>query len=298
MSTPPISRKKTESTPADPDQGPTVSTETAQPAASTAIKTRFVCALQSTGRVGKSTALQSLASWLDFAGVPWAGVDADPEHTSFSNAFPSVAHFPLTDADSMERIFRHAASRPVCLVDFPAGVTDLVLSHIERRQVLRGFLEKGVRLTVLLFASPDPTAEASLRAVYTALKGKADFVVIRNDARFSAARFEESALARTLAEQGMPTLSLPALSSFTLREVTQAESKLRRRISLAEARGHVGTDSRLDLDYFINQVWAQWEDDAALIVPDQGLIQQRLERSTEPVAKGAAYDEFADPLDL
>ena len=298
MSTPPISRKKTDSMPTDPGQVQPASTETAQPAASTVIKTRFVCALQSTGRVGKSTALQSLASWLDFAGVPWAGVDADPEHTSFSNAFPSVAHFPLTDADSMERIFRHAASRPVCLVDFPAGVTDQVLSHIERRQVLRGFLEKGVRLTVLLFASPDPTAEASLRAVYTALKGKADFVVIRNDARFSATRFEESALARTLAEQGVPTLSLPALSSFTLREVAQAESKLRRRVSLAEARGHVGTDSRLDLDYFINQVWAQWEDSAALIVPDQSLIQQRLERATEPAAKGAAYDEFADPLDL
>lgn len=265
-----------------------------------ACKTRFICALQSTGRVGKSTAIQSLASYLDFAGVTWDGVDADPEHRSFSSAFPDVAHFPLTSPENLDRIFRHADSAPVCLADFPAGSTETILDHLKRRQVLTGFAERGVRITVLLFASPDPTAEASLRAVFTTLKGQVDFIVVQNDARFSSARFADSPAAKTLAELGAPTLSLPALSSFSLREVAQAEAKLRRRLSLAEARGHVGTDSRLDLDYFINQVWAQWEQHAALIVPEAKLIQHRLERAGEPAtaAKGAAYDEFADPLDL
>ena len=241
-------------------------------------KTRFICALQSTGRVGKSTAIQSLASYLDFAGVTWDGVDADPEHRSFSSAFPDVAHFPLSSPESLDQIFRHADSAPVCLADFPAGSTETILDHLKRRQVLTGFAERGVRMTVLLFSSPDPTAEASFRAVFTTLKNQVDFIVVRNDARFSSARFAGSPAGKALAELGAPTVILPALSSLSLREVAQTESKLRRRLSLAEARQHVGTDSRLDLDYFTNQVWAQWEQHAALIVPDAKLIQHRLER--------------------
>ncbi len=288
---------KAPKTKAPASQTPPFASETPSPAGDG--KTRFICALQSTGRVGKSTAIQSLASYLDFAGVPWAGVDADPEHTSFSNAFASVAHFPLSTPESLDQIFRHADSAPVCLADFPAGATETILDHLKRRQVLTGFRERSIRMTILLFASPDPTAEASFRAVFTALRGQADFILVQNDARFSSARFAGSRAAQTLAELGAPTLTLPALSSFTLREVAQAEGKLRRRLSLAEARQHVGTDSRLDLDYFINRVWAQWEDQAALIVPDAQLIAHRLERVAEPAAAGrGAYDEFADPLDL
>jgi hypothetical protein len=209
-----------------------------------------------------------------------------------------VAHFPLSSPENLDRIFRHADSAPVCLADFPAGSTETILDHLKRRQVLVGFAERGVRMTVLLFASPDPTAEASLRAVFTTLKGQVDFIVVQNDARFSSARFASSPAARSLAEMGTPTVTLPALSSFSLREVAQAEGKLRRRLPLAEARQHVGTDSRLDIDYFTNQVWAQWEEHADLIVPDAKLIQHRLERAAEPATHGAAYDEFADPLDL
>ena len=282
------------------DKASRTKTPTSEAPSPAPCKTRFLCALQSTGRVGKSTAIQSLASYLDFAGVPWAGVDADPEHRTFSSAFPDVAHFPLSSPESLDQIFRHADSAPVCLVDFPAGSTENILDHLKRRQVLTGFAERGVKMTVLLFSSPDPTAEASFRAVFTTLKGQVDFILVQNDARFSSARFASSPAGKTLAGLGAPTVTLSALSSFSLREVAQAESKLRRRLSLAEARAHVGTDSRLDLDYFTNQVWAQWEQHAALIVPDAKLIQHRLERATGPAtaARGAAYDEFADPLDL
>ena len=262
------------------------------------LKTRFVCALQSTGRVGKSTALQGIASWLEFAGVPWAGVDADPEHTTFSDVFTSVAHFPLTTADSLDKIFRHADYRPVCLVDFPAGATDQLLDHIERRQVLAGFREKGVRMTVLLFASPDPTAEESFRRVFTALRGEVDFMLVHNDARYSSARFDASRAAATLADLATPPVTLPARSTLTLREVAAAEAKLRRRLSLAEAREHVGTDSRLDLDYFTGRVWQQLEDCAERIVPDPAAIGRRVERAGSQSVRAAAYDRFTDPLDL
>ncbi len=285
---------KAPKTKAPASQFPSPANEAAVPC-----KTRFLCALQSTGRVGKSTAIQSLASYLDFAGVLWAGVDADPEHRTFSSAFANVAHFPLSTPENLDQIFRHADTAPVSLVDFPAGSTETILDHLKRRQVLVGFGERGVRMTVLLFASPDPTAEASFRAVFATLKGQVDFILVQNDARFSSVRFASSPAAKALAELGAPTVTLPALSSLSLREVAQAEGKLRRRLPLAEARQHVGTDSRLDLDYFTNQVWAQWEEHADLIVPDPKLILHRLERAVEPAnAPGAGYDEFADPLDL
>ena len=56
----------------------------------------------------------------------------------------------------------------------------------------------------------------------------------------------------------------------------------------AEARTHVGTDSHFDLDNVFRRVAAQCEDAAAVLLPDPGLIQRRVERMPEkraPIAR-------------
>ena len=261
------------------------------------LQATILCALQSTGRIGKTTTLQALAHWLDFAQVEWTGLDADPEHKGFSERFSKVAHLPLTKPEALDSIFRFAGQKsPVAIVDFPAGATTEVLRHMEARNVLDALDARGARLVVLIFGSPDPTAEASLRDVLVALRDRARYVVIQNDARFSSERFAASKAAELLRSKGAPTLVLPALSSLTLREIGEAESKLRRRLALAEAREHVGTDSRLDLDYFCQRVAAQGEEAAETLLPAASLIQRRLERSASAAKR--TIDEFADPLDI
>ena len=131
----------------------------------------LICAMQSTGRIGKSTSTQVIASWLEFAGIKWSGIDADPEHTNFSEYFMRVDRQPITAPGSLDAIFRTAGKNtPVTLVDFPAGATRTVLDHLETRQTLDALDARGVGLVILLFGSPDPTAESSLREVVTALE--------------------------------------------------------------------------------------------------------------------------------
>lgn len=272
--------------------------KTADPQTTTvAPSATIICALQSTGRIGKTTTIEAIASWLDFAQVDWTGVDADPEHKGFSDRFSKVAHLPLSKPDALDSIFRFAGQKsPVAIVDFPAGATGEVLQHIEARQVLDALEARGARLVVLIFGSPDPTAEASLRDVLLALRGRVKYMVVQNDARFSSERFSGSKAGELLRSQGAATLALPALSSLTLREIGQAEAKLRRRLTLAEAREHVATDSKLDLDYFCQRVSSQCEDAAEVLLPSPQLIQRRIERSGSATKR--TVDQFADPLDI
>ena len=257
----------------------------------------MICALQSTGRIGKSTSTQVIASWLEFAGIKWSGVDADPEHTNFSEYFMRVDRQPITTAGSLDTVFRNAGrNNPVTLVDFPAGATRTVLDHLETRQTLDALDARGVGMVVLLFGSPDPTAESSLREVVSALRDRAKYVLIRNDARFSSEKFDASPVAERLRVRGVPTINLPQLSPLTLREVAGLENQFKRRLTWAEARTHVGTDSHFDLDNVFRRVAAQCEDAAAVLLPDPALIQRRVERL--PEAERRALDKFSDPLDF
>ena len=268
-----------------------------EPRDSTARQATMICALQSTGRIGKSTSTQVIASWLEFAGIKWSGVDADPEHTNFSEYFMRVDRQPLTSAGSLDTIFRNAGrNTPVTLVDFPAGSTRTVLDHLETRQTLDALDARGVGIVVLLFGSPDPTAEGSLREVVTALRDRARYVVVRNDARFSSEKFDASPVAQRLRGRGVPTITLPPLSPLTLREVAGLENQFKRRLTWAEARGHVGTDSHFDLDNVFRRVAAQCEDAAEVLLPDPALIQKRVERM--PENERQALDKFSDPLDF
>ena len=257
----------------------------------------LICALQSTGRIGKSTSIQVIASWLDFAGVKWEGTDADPEHTNFSEYFMRVDRQPVTTAGSLDAIFRKAGKgASVTLVDFPAGATRTVLDHLETRQTLDALDARGVGMVVLLFGSPDPTAEGSLREVVTALRDRAKYVLIRNDARFSSEKFDASPAAQRLRARGTPTITLPMLSPLTLREVSALENQFKRRLTWAEARTHVGTDSHFDLENVFSQVAAQCEDAAGVLLPDADMVQRRVER--KPGSERRALDKFSDPLDF
>ena len=288
-----MSKKPAPGEPAAPNAPAIAAVPPADPTAASTL----ICALQSTGRIGKSTSTQVIASWLDFAGIKWGGVDADPEHTTFSEYFMRVTHQPITTPSSLDSIFRHAGkSTPVSLADFPAGSTRMILDHFEARQTLDALDARGVQLVVLLFGSPDPTAEASLREVVMALRDRARYVLVRNDARFSSEKFDASPVAERLRARGAPTLTLPVLSPLTLREVAGLENQFKRRLTWAEAREHVGTDSHFDLDNVFQQVAAQCEDAAGVLLPDAGLVQRRVER--KPVGVRRTVDKFSDPLDF
>ena len=86
------------------------------------ITRRFIACTQSTGRVGKSTVAEGLISWLRYAGIEFAAVDADSQHQTLSRRYPEyVEIFDATKTlDDFARMVQALPNLPVILVDFPA----------------------------------------------------------------------------------------------------------------------------------------------------------------------------------
>ena len=85
------------------------------------IKHRFVTCLQSSGRIGKSTVMEGIMTWADFAGVPFAAVDCDAEHRTLSERFPDATFVDATRSnDEFLRLINEMPDIPLALADFPA----------------------------------------------------------------------------------------------------------------------------------------------------------------------------------
>lgn len=241
--------------------------------AATKPKHRVVTALQSTGRLGKSTVLEAFASWLDFAGVPFAGADLDGDHRTFSDKLNGagverVGAFSLDQPDHLDDALRSVNIAPVVLMDVPAGGTERILDHIVNARVLDAMEEKGARWTVFVFSSPDPTAGHSLGHIFHVLKDHADFIIVRNPARFSSDEFERTSGREDLRARNTPTITMPAMSGGTLREVTELQDAKQRFFTLAEAKSQLGVDSRFAVDAFLGSMFRQFEENASILVPE------------------------------
>ena len=94
-------------------------------------KRRFVACTQSTGRVGKSTVAEGLISWLRYAGIEFAAIDADSQHQTLWNRYPDeVAIFDATKTlDDFARMIQtgsHDFGRPLSKKSI--GLTDPLLA--------------------------------------------------------------------------------------------------------------------------------------------------------------------------
>src|SRR5271156_5757931 len=112
-----------------------------------AISRRFITCTQSTGRVGKSTVAEGLISWLRYAGVEFAAVDADSQHQTLSRRYPEyVETFDATQTfDDFAHMVQALPDLPVIVVDFPAQATDFLLSAAAHFRLLEFFGAAGIR---------------------------------------------------------------------------------------------------------------------------------------------------------
>jgi hypothetical protein len=128
-----------------------------------AISRRFITCTQSTGRVGKSTVAEGLITWMRYAGIDFAAVDADSQHQTLSRRYPEdSAIFDATKSfDGFARMLNELPAFPLIVVDFPAQATDFLLSAARHFKLVEFFEQSGIRPTLLVFAADDPTAKES-----------------------------------------------------------------------------------------------------------------------------------------
>jgi hypothetical protein len=112
--------------------------------------------------MGRSTLKQGLISWFAFADVEFSTIDCDSEHKTLSSWYPDIAtFFPYRRDDDLLPILNLAGSTSVELIDFPAQATQSVLNACHHFSALKIFADKGIRLTVCIFASDERAALAS-----------------------------------------------------------------------------------------------------------------------------------------
>ncbi len=252
------------------------------------IKHRFVTCLQSSGRIGKSTLMEGIMTWAEFAGVPFAAVDCDAEHRTLSDRFPEATFVDATRSnDEFLRLIKEMPDIPLALADFPAQATGFLLDALESLSVLDVFEERDTRMTVLMFGSDDPTAMMSMAKTYLALGDRADYVLVKNPARFRSTKFDETAIAELFKRKRVPVIELPAITETTLTEIERVSEQKQKYLTLTEAAKLKSlTDiCRLEVQHFLNRMLTQCEDAAPVLLPDPTLIKNKVFRPGDKAAR-------------
>ena len=260
---------------------------------------RFITCFQSSGRIGKSTALEGILAWADFAGVPIAAVDCDAEHLTLSKRFPEAVFVDATKSnDEFLQLILSLPETPLALADFPAQATDFLLKAMESLRVLDALDQRGTRMTILMFAADDPTATASMAKTYRVLGDRVDYLLVKNPARFRSQIFDESPLAEVFRKNEVPVLELPAVTTTTLQQIAAASAQRKKHLTFSEAAKLPGLHQmcRFEIEHFLNRVFVQCEDAAEVLVPDPDLIKNHVTRLADKLT-AKPVDEF-QPLNI
>jgi hypothetical protein len=265
-----------------------------------AIKQRFIGCVQSTGRVGKSFVADALASWLDFARVTHALIDADGQHHTLSDRRPNVH---LLEATASEDEFRDLLATlpdvPVLVVDFPGQSTERILRYAEHFKMLQSFALQGIRPTLWVFmGGDDETAKDSAAATMEFFGTAADYILVENSAKFRSEGFKGTDLYDWFIAQDSPTLTVPRISLGTMREWDRAQHRLGRYLSLDDVvkLTDLSITARLELDGSRSWLLSQFEDCAAKLLPDVGLIKNRVSRTQAVQPTKRPANRLGSPL--
>jgi hypothetical protein len=187
---------------------------------------------------------------------------------------------------------------PLSVADFPAQATEFLLNAMLSLRVLDALDASETRLTVLMFAADDPTATASLAKTYLALGDRADYVLVKNPARFRSHVFDDSALAESFRKNRVPIIELPALTNTTLQEIAIATAEKKKYLTYSEASKTLSIPyiCRNEIEHFLNRILVQCEDAAAVLVPDPALIKNKVLRAKDHLTR-LTIDEF-NPLNI
>jgi hypothetical protein len=187
-------------------------------------------------------------------------------------------------------ILNLAGAGPVELIDFPAQATQSVLNACHHFSALKIFEDKGIRLTVCIFASDERAALASGAQIVSTLGGGADYLVIANPARFPSHVFFASKLAERL--QDSPQIQIPRITGGTMEALDRASKQKRKSLTFREAEPLLEIGSRYELEHWRNRLFGQFEDSAAALLPDPALVKNRVTRADE------APSQVINPFDL
>jgi hypothetical protein len=258
-------------------------------------QSRLITSFQSTGRIGKSTFHQALISWFTYAEIPYAAIDADGVHRTLNRWYPEQSALaPFQHPDDLQPILNAVGQAPVTLLDFPAQQTPAILNAFEHFHAFAVLREKRVRLTNLIFASDERAAMESAAAIINACRDAADYVIVKNPARFTSQTFDASPWFRDmLGAYKAPLINFPHLTGWTIEHIDLLSKQRRKSLTFREAEPLIepsAITSKFELEHWRNLAFAQFEDAANWLLPNSDMIKERVERPKQKVV--VAVDPF------
>lgn len=250
---------------------------------------RIFTPLQSIGRCGKSTLMQLVIDYLSQSKINHRAIDLDEEHATLQGWYPELSLLPFHSEGDLTPILNHLGKSPVELIDFPAQATDMILGAFQRFQMEQILAEKKMKLTVPLFASNERAAMVSAALIVNELREYADFLVIRNPAKFESDIFDDSKLGRELSNS--PEINLLSLTAATLGELDNASLKKKKALTFRESLKELPIASRMEVEHFLNSAARQiGQCHEFLVPPGAGERMKVTEKKASVITKVNPYE--------
>jgi hypothetical protein len=252
---------------------------------------RFIPLVQSKGSLGKSFFGGLLLEYYQYAGIPFKAVDSDVVHQSLKSRYPD--HTNKFDASKNQDLFGVMLDRlpdsPVVLLDCRANFTLDFLECCAHYRLLDIFERKGFRTTLPIFISDDEDARRSAADLVTYFGDAADYVMVDNPKNFGSNEFRRTGLYKWLLERDAPLITMPEMHTVTKNCWEEIEDKAGDHLSISKVIEHKECS---DVAYFElsgvkDLMFRQFEDSSKYLLPDPGLIKQKVTRVDLAAAKPA-----------
>lgn len=252
---------------------------------------RIHMALQSKGRIGKSTELLFRAAWLDSKKIEWNGIDFDGEHQTFFGKYPlSVELFPFEDekeaVNGFSRMVKHFSVNFVNLIDIRAQTTSLLFYGMERTDFFNIVSETGGKVTVFLYAGDDVDTMTSIQRVLEFCGNKVDYVTVLSPSISPVDLFLKSPLLMKMKDLGTSFVRIPFLSDSCRMELQQASYRSSEPLNFFDIANNetlpISPFTRFEFQRALKFTGDQYEKIQPILLPD-GLGKESPVVSTEDV---------------
>jgi hypothetical protein len=256
-----------------------------------AINKSLLLSPQSKGALAKSLLAAAEIEWLLYAGVPFRALDSDALNQSLFKRYPTIAgFFDATEENNFGELLDQVKDlqEPVVVFDAPAQFTTNFLAHADHFQMLAMFARRGIKLVMSIFTSDDEDAMRSAsdvvdyfgREEHAPYAANVQYILVDNPRHFSSQEFKRSGLYEHLVSLGAPTIELPWINKVSKLAWEDVEQRDGGYLTLGNVikRPDLSDVAQLELSGFLDRMLVQFEDNAAVLLPDAGLIKTKVTR--------------------
>lgn len=250
---------------------------------------RLICPLQSTGQVGKSTVLSSIIEYLKATEVSYRAIDADGEHKTLSTWYEDVAHIPFKEKNDLLEVLGAIGTEKAQLVDFPAQATTTLLSSFVDFDAIAFLSERGIRVTVVLFANQDQAGMVAAADIYRTLGRTVDYLVVENPVKFGSTGFWKSRLGEAF--ENDPRLKLPSLPDEIVYKMNLESKKQNKVFNFIEAVNYLDGLEKAAVNSWKKEVFTSLHNAARVLLPVGHPVSEPADMKLTPAVR-------SNPLDL